>query len=184
MSEEAREEYEKIRGQSVEILSTALPRIALDISTAVLIWLFGRLVFIPIAQGINFYGYPLPQILNFIILIALIVVVLRALIDVGRALDGAAGYAAVKIGAPYDVSMEEVEHYRTALKGVFNIIVVSLAYLLFMDYLTNIHPALAGVVLLAIVVWAIYQIWRVVQSISAEIRRYTTRWAEKLKTET
>lgn len=181
MSEEAREEYDKIRKESVEILSTALPKITLDVSAAILIWLFGKLIFIPIAQGINFYGYPLPQILNFIILIALIVVVLRVFIDLRRAINGVSAYAAVNIGAPYDVSLEEVEHYRTALKGIFDVIVVSLAYLLFVDYLANIHPALAGVILLVIVLWAIYQIWRVVQSISSEIRRYTTKWAEKLK---
>ncbi|MFQ6081358.1 MAG: hypothetical protein ACE5OW_06800, partial [Candidatus Bathyarchaeia archaeon] len=67
----------------------------------------------------------------------------------------------------------------TALRGIFHVIAVSLAFLLFSDYLTLIHPGLSGVVLIAIVVWAIYQIWRVVKAISAEIRRYSTQWAGK-----
>ena len=176
---EAQEYYEKVRRESRETIAGALPTIILDVSAAILIWLFGKLVFVPIAEGIYFFGYPLPQILNFIIIVALAVIVLRILIDVRRLIDGLSGYAACEIGAPYEVTPEEVEHYRTALRGIFNIIVVSLVYLLFVEFLSRIHPGLAGVLLLAIVIWAIYQIWRVVQAISAEIRRYTTRWAER-----
>ncbi|RJS84882.1 hypothetical protein CW702_01875 [Candidatus Bathyarchaeota archaeon] len=177
--EEAREYYEKVRRESRENIAAALPTVVLDISAAILIWLFGKLVFVPIAEGIHFFGYPLPQILNFIIIVALAVIVLRIIVDVRRMIDGIAGYAACEIGAPYEVSTEEVEHYRTALRGVFDIIVVSLVYMLFVEFLTRIHPALSGVVLLAIVVWAIYRIWKVVQAVSEEIRRYTTAWAQK-----
>lgn len=183
VSEEKSEYYKRVQTESINTLSDAIPRIALDVAAAVLIWLFGRLVFIPIAQGINFFGYPFPKILNFIILVALAVIVLRMLIDVRKAMDGVAGYAAVNIGAPYDVSIDEVEHYKIALRGLFYIIIVSLAYLLFVDYLSNIHPALSGIILLAIVIWAIYQIWRVVQAVSSEIRRYTSEWARKLRPE-
>ena len=175
-----REYYERIRRESKENIAETLPTIVLDVSAAILIWLFGRLIFVPIAEGIYFLNYPLPQILNFIIVVALAVIVLRVLVDVRRIIDGVAGYAACQIGAPYEISPEEVEHYRTALRGIFNIIVVSLVYLLFVGYLTRIHPGLSGVVLLAIVVWSIYQIWRVVQAVSAEIRRYTSQWVEKL----
>ncbi len=182
MSEEVKETaeyYEKIRRESRETIAGTLPAIVLDFSAAILIWLFGRLVFLPIAEGIYFYEWPLPQLLNFIIIVALIVIVLKIIRDVRRIVDGVAGYAACEIGAPYEVSPEEFGHYRTALVGIFNIIVVPLVYLLFVDFLSGIHPALSGVVLLVIVVWAIYQIWRVVQAVSAETRRYTTQWAEK-----
>ena len=178
-SEEVEGYYEKVRSESRETIASVLPRIILDVSAAILIWLFGRLVFVPIAEGIYFLGYPLPQILNFILIVALAVIVFRMIFDVRRLIDGLAGFAACEIGAPYDVSPEEVEHYRTALRGVFDIIVVSLIYMLFVDFLSRIHVALSGVALLAIVVWAIYKIWRVVQAVSEEIRRYTTAWAKK-----
>lgn len=180
MSEETSVEYyEEVRRDSREALAGTLPSIILDVVAAILIWLFGRLIFIPIAEGIDLMGYPLPQILNFIILVALAVVLLKILVDMRRFIGGLAGYAAVEIGAQYDVTSEEVDHYRTALGGIFYIIVVSLGYLLFVDYVSGIHPALSGVLLLFIVVWAIFQIWRVVQAVSAEISRYTSRWAEK-----
>jgi len=183
MSEEVKattEYYEKISRESREKIASTLPKVVLDVSAAILIWLFARLVFIPIAEGIYFFDYPLPQILNFIVIVALGIIVLKIVVDIRGTIDGVAGYAACEIGAPYEVSPEEVGHYRTALVGIFNIIVVSLAYLLFVDFLTRIHPGLAGFVLLVIVIWAIYQIWRVVQAVSSEIRRYTTQWSQKV----
>ena len=170
---------EKVSKESKAALMGALPSITVGVIAAILLWLFGNLVFIPIAQGIQWFGYPLPQILTFVILIALVAFVLKILVDVRKAVDGLAGMAAVEIGTSTDVSQTEVEHYTTAMRGVFYIIIVSLAFLLFADYLTMIHPALSGVVLLAIVVWSIFQIWRSVKAISAEIKRYSTEWAGK-----
>lgn len=177
----SKEYYEKVRIKSREALLKTIPSILLYVIAAVLVWLFGRLVFLPIAGGIEWYGYPLPQILNFIILVTLVALVLRVLVDVRRAVDAIAGIAACEIGAPYDVSPEEVGHYKTAFRGIVYVVVVSLAFLLFADYLTNIHAGLSAVVLIGIVVWAIYQIWSAVRSISKEIERYASEWAKKIR---
>lgn len=186
MAEEKKllEYYQKTRIESNKAIADALPTIVMDVSAAVLVWLFASLVFIPISEGINFYGYPLTRILNFVVLVALAVILLKILRDVRSMIDGVAGFLACEIGAPYDVSQEEVEHYQTAMRGIFRVIVVSLAYLLFVDFLSGIHPALSGVTLLVVVIWAIYEIWRVVQAISSEIRRYTTQWSQKLLSRT
>lgn len=171
---------EKVSKESKANLMSALPSITVGVIAAILLWLFGNLIFIPIAEGIEWFGYPLPQILTFVILIALAAFVLKILVDVRKAVDALAGLAAVEIGAPADVSQTEVEHYTTAMRGIFYIIIVSLAFLLFSDYLAMIHPALSGLLLLAIVVWAIFQIWRAVKAISLEIKRYSTEWAGKV----
>jgi hypothetical protein len=171
--------FEQTRRDAREAIADTLPRIALDVSAAVLIWLFGRLVFLPIAEGINFFGYPLPEILNFVILVALVIIVMKVIVDARKFIDGVASYSAVIIGSDYDVTEQEVEHYKTALGGLFDVIVVSLAYILFVDYFSGIHPAIAGVTLLALVIWAIFKLWGVVQSISGEIRRYTSRWSRR-----
>jgi hypothetical protein len=171
--------YEKVSRESREALVGAVPSLTLGVVTAILLWLFGNLIFIPIAQGIEWFGYPLPQILTFIILVGLAIFLLRILVDVRRAVDALAGLAACEIGAPYDVTPAEVGHYKTALRGILYVIIVSLAFLLFADYLALIHPALSGVVLIAIVVWAIFEIYRAVKAISEEIRRYSAEWAGK-----
>lgn len=171
--------YEKISRESKEALVGTVPSIMVGVIAAILLWLFGQLIFIPISEGIYWFGYPLTQILTFIILVGLAIFVVKILADVRRAVDGIAGLAACEIGAPYDVTPAEVEHYKTALRGILHVIIVSLAFLLFSDYLARIHPALSGVVLIAIVVWAIFEIWRAVKAISEEIRRYSAEWAGK-----
>jgi len=173
------EMIEETKQESREAIADTLPKIAMDLSAAVLIWLFGRLVFLPIAEGIDFFGYPLPEFLNFVILVSLVVIMLKVIVDVRRFIDGLAGYTAIVMGADYDVTEEEVTHYKTALGGLFDVIVVSLAYMLLVDYFSGIHPAVAGVTLVALVVWAIFKLWAVVQSISGEIRRYTAKWSRK-----
>ena len=174
-----KEYYEKVSKESREALVGAVPSITLGIIAAILLWLFGHLIFIPISQGIEWYGYPLPQILTFIILVGLAIFVFKILVDVRRTVDALAGLVACEIGAPYDVTPIEVGHYRTTLRGILNVIVVSLAFLLFSDYLALIHPALSGVLLIAIVVWAIFEIWRAVKAVSEEIRHYSAEWAGK-----
>jgi len=171
--------YEKVSKESRAALVSAVPSITVGVIAAILLWLFGNLIFIPISEGIEWFGYPLTQILTFIILVGLAIFVMRILVDVRRAVDALAGLASCEIGAPYDVTPAEVDHYKTALRGILYVIIVSLAFLLFSDYLTLIHPALSGVVLIAIVVWAIFEIWRAVKAISEEIRRYSAEWAGK-----
>ena len=171
--------YEKVSRESREALVGAIPSITLGVVAAILLWLFGNLIFIPIAQGIEWFGYPLPQMLTFIILVGLAIFLARILVHVRRAVDALAGLAACEIGAPYDVSPEEIGHYKTALRGILYVVTISLAFLLFSDYLALIHPALSGVVLIAIVVWAIFEIYRAVKAISDEIRRYSAEWAGK-----
>ncbi|MBE0511856.1 hypothetical protein IBX38_02265 [Candidatus Bathyarchaeota archaeon] len=171
--------YERVSKESREALVGAVPSITVGVIAAILLWLFGNLIFIPISEGIEWFGYPLTQILTFIILVGLAIFVMKILVDVRRAVDALAGLAACEIGAPYDVTPAEVGHYKTALRGILHVIIVSLAFLLFSDYLARIHPALSGVVLIAIVVWAIFEIYRAVKAISDEIRRYSAEWAGK-----
>jgi sterol desaturase/sphingolipid hydroxylase (fatty acid hydroxylase superfamily) len=177
--ESSKKYYEKVNKESRATLVSSLPSITVGVIAAILLWLFGNLIFIPIAEGIEWFGYPLPQILTFIILVGLAVFVLRILVDVRRAVDALAGLAACEIGAPSDVTPTEVDHYKTAMRGILYVIIISLAFLLFSDYLARIHPALSGVALIAIVVWGIFEIWRAVKAVSKEIRRYSSEWAGK-----
>ncbi len=172
-------DYEKVNKQSKAALVGAVPAITVGVIAAILLWLFGNLIFMPIAEGIHWFGYPLTQILTFIIMAGLAFFVVKILADTRRAVDALAALVACEIGAPYDVTQKEVGHYKTALRGILYVIIVSLAFLLFADYLTRIHPALSGVVLIAIVGWSIFQIWRTVKAISEEIRRYSAEWAGK-----
>ncbi len=173
------EYYKKVSKESKVAIVGAVPAIMVGVIAAVLLWLFGNLIFLPISEGIEWFGYPLTQILTFIIMIGLGIFVMKILVDVRRAVDALAGLAACEIGAPYDVTPKEVGHYKTALRGILYVVIVSLAFLLFSDYLARIHPALSGLVLISIVGWSIFEIWRAVKAISEEIKNYSAEWTAK-----
>jgi len=92
-------------------VTNTLPGIILDIAAAVLIWLFGRLVFLPISEGIDVFGYPLTEILNFIILVSLIIIVLKVLGDVRVFIGGLTGWIAEKIGTTKIANMVMIGAY-------------------------------------------------------------------------
>lgn len=161
-------------------ITESLPTIILDVAAAVLIWLFGRLVFLPIAEGVDVFGYPLPEILNLIILIALMMIVLKILVDVRTFITGLTGWIAEKIGTSYEVTDNELNNIKKALVGLIEVVAIAFAYMLLTDYMAGIHPALSGVVLISFVVWAIFKLWGAVQAISAEIRRYATAISRKV----
>jgi polyferredoxin len=159
-------------------------RVALSIGAAILIWLFGQMVFIPISKGMEqvFLGYPVDAIISFIFVITLAIIIFTIFIDIRRLTGGIAGVLAYQFGkASGEITVESFRHYRTALDGILYVIIVSLTYLLFAQYLGNIHPAIPAIVLILIVIWAIFALWRSCRAIAAEIGRYTTKWADELE---
>lgn len=168
--------------ESAKALRTAVPRIALTIGTAILIWIFGNMVFIPIAQGINFFGYPVPQIISSIIIVALAILILTIFADIRHVISGLAGVLAFEVGkASGETRIEAYKHYRTALNGVVYVVIVSLTFMLFSSYLTLIHPAIPAAVLIAIVIWAIFSLWRASKAVAAEIARAANKAADELE---
>ena len=97
-------------------------------------------------------------------------------------LSGIAGVLAYHFGkASGEMSIETFKNYRTALDGILYVIVVSLAYLLFANYLAEISPVIPAVLLILIVIWAVFALWRSCKAIASVIGRYTSRWAEELE---
>lgn len=168
--------------ESAKALREAAPRIVLSIGAAILIWLFGTLVFIPMAEGITLLTYPLTEILSFIIVVALAIIIFSVFIDIRRLTGGLAGVLAYEFGkSAGEIRYDSYEHYRTALDGVIYVIIVALTFLLFSYYLALIHPAIPAVILIAIVIWSIFAIWRSAKAVAAEIKRSATKWADELE---
>jgi hypothetical protein len=170
--------------ESAKALRQVGARVFLSIGAAILIWIFGQMIFLPIAEGMaqQFFGYPVHSIISFIIIVALAIIVLTVFIDVRRLTSGIAGVLAYHFGkASGEISIETFKNYRTALDGILYVIIVSLAYLLFADYLATIHPAIPAVLLILIVIWAIFALWRSCKAIASVIGRYTSKWAEELE---
>jgi hypothetical protein len=159
-------------------------RVVLSVGTAILIWIFGNLVFLPIAKGLTqqFMGYPVHSIISFIIVVALAIIVLTVFVDIRRLTGGLAGVLAYQVGkVGREVNIENYNNYRTALDGILYVIVVSLAYLLFAGYLAEIHPAIPAVLLILIVIWAIFALYRSVRAVARVIGGTTSKWADELE---
>lgn len=169
--------------ESARALREVGARVALSIGAAILIWVFGQLVFIPISKGMQpIFDYPMHQIISFIIVVALAVIIFTVFIDLRKLTGGLAGVLAYEFGkAGGEIRVESLRHYRIALDGILYVIIVSLVYLLFAQYLGDIHPAIPAIVLILIVVWAVFALWRSCRAIAAEVGRYTKKWAEELE---
>ena len=183
--EEGAEEFgTKMYLESAKALRQVGARVFLSVGVAILIWIFGNLIFLPIAKGMaqQFLGYPVHSIVSFIIVVALAFIVLTVFVDIRRLTGGLAGILSYHFGrAGGEVSVETYNNYRTALDGVLYVIVVSLAYLLFAGYLAEIHAAIPAILLILIVIWAIFALWRSVRAVTREIGRATSKWADEIE---
>jgi len=159
-------------------------RVVLSVGAAILIWLFGTLVFIPIAEGMQqiFFGYPINAIISSIFIAALAIIIFTVFVDVRRLTGGLAGILAYQFGkVSGDVDIESFKHYRTALDGVLYVFVVVLSYLLFVNYLAQIHVAIPAILLILIVIWSIFALWRSARAMAAEIGKYTGKMADEIE---
>ena len=174
----------KMYQESAKAVREVGTRVALSIGAAILIWLFGTLVFIPIADGMQqiFFGYPVNAIISTIIVAAMAIIVFTVFVDVRRLTGGLSGILAYQFGKiSGDVDVESFKHYRTALDGVLYVVIVVLSYLLFANYLAQIHAALPAILLVLIVVWSIFALWRSARAIAAEIGIYTKKVANEIE---
>jgi len=190
-TEETRGEEKKIEEfgsemylESAKALRQVGARVFLSVGAAILVWIFGEMVFLPIAKGMTqeFMGYPVHSIISFIIVVALAIIIFTVFIDIRRLTGGMAGVLAYHFGkASGEISVETYKNYRTALDGILYVIIVSLAYLLFANYLAEISPVIPAVLLILIVIWAIFALWRSCKAIATVIGRYTSKWADELE---
>lgn len=159
-------------------------RVVLSVGAAILIWLFGTLVFIPLAEGMQqiFFGYPVDAIISSIFVVALAIIIFTVFVDIRRLTGGLAGILAYQFGkVSGDVDIESFKHYRTALDGILYVVVVVLSYLLFANYLAKIHAAIPAILLIFIVLWSIFALWRSARAIAAEIGKYTGKMANEIE---
>jgi len=170
--------------ESAKTMRLVGTRIVLSVGAAVLIWLAGRLIFVPIAQGLTqqLLGYPVAGIVSAIIAVALAIMIFTVFIDIRKLTSGLAGVMAYHFGkASGEVQRSEYNNYRIAVDGVLYVVIVSLAYLLFVDYLATIHAALPAILLILIVIWAIFALYRSTRAVANIVGKYTSKAADELE---
>ncbi len=163
-------------------LRASVPKIIVNMGVAILIWLVGNFVFIPISQTYFIGTFAVTQLISLIILVALLLLVVGIAREIGRVAEAAAGFLAYSIGGKKgDVTPEELRNYNIAIKGILYVLIVAVAFLLFASQLTILHPALAAILLVAVVAWSIVSLYRSGRALSNTVQEYANRWAERLE---
>ncbi|MEM1523436.1 MAG: hypothetical protein QW407_07615 [Thermofilaceae archaeon] len=165
----------------VHELREGLPKIVIDVGVAVLVWLFSMYVFIPLSREYALIGIPLPQLISLIAVIAIAAIALSMIRTALGVIDAVAAYLAHEVGLRHRASEEELRSYRAGLRGIFYVLVASLLFLLFKDFINVIHPALSAVILFFLAVWAVVTLVRSGRSFSRLAEIYASEWVSELE---
>ncbi|ODS36187.1 MAG: hypothetical protein A7316_02915 [Candidatus Altiarchaeales archaeon WOR_SM1_86-2] len=176
-------ETERVETESRKELMDSVPKILVYGGTALLIWLFSKLVFIKLGNAYNITsditaGY----IIAVIAILVVLWVVLKVLKEVKDVCDAVGGLIAVNAGRG-GASEEEVENWRKAIRGVAYVIVVAVAFIFFASLLTEIGDFVgevaAGVLLIGIFIWAAYTLYKSGMAVSKEVEARALEWEKK-----
>jgi hypothetical protein len=143
-----------------ETLKEYLPSSATNFFAALLIWLFGVLVFIPAAKQILPQQVPLAT--SLIILIGFTIFIVRT-IDNGLAslVKSIAAVISFKY-KKWKKPKTSIKQLYIAFKHMLYIAITVLIYLLYSPFLTTINPALNGLILIPIILWIMWIMMKVI----------------------
>ncbi len=142
MEEPSREQIE----ESIKILKTNSEKVIMNILAALLIWLFGNLVFVPLAASLNLETKLLTSIIFFI---AFTIPIIHALPGLKKSID------AFSI-LPFKKLVRKgftVEESRDILRNLMYVISGVIFYFLFSSFLVIFHPSVSGIALILLIIW-------------------------------
>ncbi|MFP4196603.1 MAG: hypothetical protein ACLFS6_03005 [Methanomassiliicoccales archaeon] len=154
------------RTQLVEFMRRGASSTLYTVMMALLVWLFGVLVFIPIAGS---FGAESRGIVTLVIFLVFAVMLLRSVPGLRRFIDLLSVVLARKYGVPRGADEGQARVYYRSLVGIVSLFVV---YLLFLPLLLNFHHAIAGIVLILVIMWAFALFLRVLKVLAPSLERW------------
>jgi len=130
---------------------------------AFLIWLFGNLVFIPLASSLDWQTKAFCSLIFFI---AFTVLVLMALPSMKRLIDAFSIFPARKYGIKKGLSYEGSLVLFRHLLYIFSAVIL---YLLYFPFLANFHPSISGIVLILLLIWVFFLTLRILSLFSKKM---------------
>lgn len=161
---EKEEEEAEARVRLADAVKEHLPSTFTSLSIAVLIWLFGVLVFLPAARRIEPIRVPL--ICSLIVLIGLSIFIFSAVGGLRRLLDTASGVIAYEYRRRRKEVKLSVEQLETAVRCIAYVVVTLIIYALYWPLLASIHPSLSGLAFIPIVLWILLAIFRTITTLT------------------
>ncbi len=171
----------EVRLRLIKEMRESVPEMIINVAIIAMIWVFTKYVFIPLAQEYVVLGIPLPQLISLVSLVAVAALVLSIVMKGHKLIDAIATYLALEVGARKQATEEEISDYRAGLRGIFYVLIVSLLFLIFKEFLNVFHPAISAAVLLLISIWSVITLIRAGRAFSRLAEHYASEWASLLE---
>jgi hypothetical protein len=135
-------------------LDEDLPRNIVYLCASVLIWIFGVLVFLPLAEEIDPEG--LSILVALLIFSAFSLFLIKGFGGLGQALDVASSILAEKYRRRSGGGVEGVEETRKRMRIALEVGTLAIVYLLYSPLLSRFHPSINGVALIVTVLGVLW----------------------------
>jgi hypothetical protein len=146
-----------------------LPGTFTKLSTALLVWLFGTLVFLPAARGIDPTRTPL--ICSLIVLIGFSFFLFSSLGGLKCLLDASSNFLAGKYIKNRQKPMFSLQQSKIGMKCILYVVVTIIVYALYWPLLRALHPSLAGLVFIPVFLWMSWTIFRTISALIARTKQ-------------
>lgn len=152
-------EEAKVRAELASAVKEQLPKTLENLFTAALIWLFGVSVFLPAATR----KAPLeaPLIIALIVLVAFSIFLFKAFGGLRLLLDAISDLTAYKYLRCKKETETPIERLRVITRCIVYIVAVLFLFTLYFPLLSAIHPSLAGLAFIPIVLWIFLKILKI-----------------------
>ncbi|ABR55517.1 conserved hypothetical protein [Methanococcus vannielii SB] len=174
----------RIYFESKRKVHESVPKIIVNLVVAFVVWLLAILVFQPLG---DFLGNPfifglvgMKALISGVVLIALVIILLKILKNILMLTDGISDMIAVKFMKD-KIDEEKLKHYRSGFRGLGYVLLAIIAYMFFLPLLAGIFTALAGIVLVLLVIWAIFVVVRVGNIFSEDIEQKAAELTKKFE---
>ncbi|MDH5689499.1 MAG: hypothetical protein OEZ48_16745 [Candidatus Bathyarchaeota archaeon] len=149
------------RDKLISIARERLPSTVINLSTAMLIWLFGVLVFLPAAYRI--VPRELPLACGLILLVGFSIFVFKAFGGLRLLLESASGVLAYEYIRRRKAKIA-VERITTLVRCIIYVVAALILYALYSPFFATIHPSLSGLALVTIVLWIFWMLFKTVNA--------------------
>lgn len=152
------------RARLADAVKKHLPNAFTNLSTAVLIWLFGVLVYLPFAYRIE--SIEVPLICGLTVLIGFSVFVFRGFDGFKRLLDAGSDVLAYEYRRRREKVKFSVDQLKTVARCIVYVVAVLIVYGLYSPLLATVYPSLSGLVFIPVILWIFWMIFKAVTTLT------------------
>ncbi len=152
------------RARLADVVKEHLPNTFTNFSTAVLIWLFGVLVYLPLAHRIE--SIEVPLICGLTVLIGFSVFVFRGFDGFRCLLDAGSDVLAYEYRRRRKKVKFSIDQLKTVTRCIVYVVAALIVYGLYSPLLAAIYPSLSGLVFIPVILWIFWMIFKSVTTLT------------------